>query len=193
MAYARTSAGPAGRPGACISQLGASSAAKLPYLAISFLEIAHWSILLRGIEGHGEEGREEGGRKGGREGGRDGGTEGRRKEGGREAKSDGLGGRDYGGDPAQDLILSTQRIPRGWDPILSTQRIPRGGDRILYTQRIVDNAYIEGRCDRKSPFSREETAFAGRKNVMSFGSRHFTWFERCEVSHCTGQRDPCNG
>ena len=23
--------------------------------------------------------------------------------------------------------------------------------------------------------------------------RHFTWFERCEVSHCTGQRDPCNG
>ena len=70
------------------------------------------------------------------------------------AKSDGLGGRDYGGDPAQDLILSTQRIPRGWDPILSTQRISRGGDRILYTQRIVDNAYIEGRCDRKSPFSR---------------------------------------
>ena len=81
-----------------------SSAAKLLYLAISCLEIAHWSILLRGIEGHGEEGREEGGRKGGREGGRDGGTEGRRKEGGREAKSDGLGGRDYGGDPAQDLI-----------------------------------------------------------------------------------------
>ena len=33
----------------------------------------------------------------------------------------------------------------------------------------------------------------GHKNVMSFGSRHFTWFERCEVSHCTGQRDPCNG
>ena len=125
-------------------------------------------------------GRKEGRREGEREGEKEGGTEGRRKEGGREAKSDGLGGRDYGGDPAQDLILSTQRIPRG-------------GDRILYTQRIVDNAYIEGRCDRKSPFSREETAFAGRKNVMSFGSRHFTWFERCEVSHCTGQRDPCNG
>ena len=48
MAYARTSAGPAGRPGACISQIGASSAAKLPFLAISYLEIAHWSILLRG-------------------------------------------------------------------------------------------------------------------------------------------------
>ena len=106
--------------------------------------------------------------------GRDGGTEGRRKERGREAKSDGLGGRDYGGDPAQDLILSTQRIPRGWDPILSTQRIPRGGDRILYTQRIVDNAYIEGRCDRKSPFSREETAFAGTQkcNVVWFKAFH---------------------
>ena len=137
MAYARTSAGPAGRPGAGRSQIGASSDAKLPFLATSYLEIAHWSILLRGIEGHGEEGREEGGRKGGREGGRDGGTEGRRKEGGREAKSDGLGGRDYGGDPAQDLILSTQRIPRGWDPILSTQRIPRGRDRIFSTQRII--------------------------------------------------------
>ena len=46
------------------------------------------------------------------------------------AKSDGLGGRDYGGDPAQDLILSTQRILRGRDPILSTQRIPRGRDPI---------------------------------------------------------------
>ena len=32
-----------------------SSDAKLPYLAISYLEIAHWSILLRGIEGHGED------------------------------------------------------------------------------------------------------------------------------------------
>ena len=31
------------------------SDAKLLYLAISFLEIAHWSILLRGIEGHGED------------------------------------------------------------------------------------------------------------------------------------------
>ena len=152
----------------------ARSGTKLPSLATSYLEIAHWSILLRGIEGHGEEGREEGGRKGGREGGRDGGTEGRRKERGREAKSDGLGGRDYGGDPAQDLILSTQRIPRGWDQILSTQRIPRGGDRILYTQRIVDNAYIEGRCDRKSPFSRKETAFAGTQkcNVVWFKAFH---------------------
>ena len=31
------------------------SAAKLCYHAISYLEIAHWSILLRGIEGHGED------------------------------------------------------------------------------------------------------------------------------------------
>ena len=54
MAYARTSAGPAGRPGACIFQIGARSAAELSSLAISYLEIAHWSILLRGIEGHGE-------------------------------------------------------------------------------------------------------------------------------------------
>ena len=29
-------------------------------------------------------------------------------------KSDGLGGRDYGGDPAQDPILSTQKM-RGGD------------------------------------------------------------------------------
>ena len=28
---------------------------KLPSLATSYLEIAHWSILLRGIEGHGED------------------------------------------------------------------------------------------------------------------------------------------
>ena len=28
---------------------------KLLYLATSYLEIAHWSILLRGIEGHGED------------------------------------------------------------------------------------------------------------------------------------------
>ena len=54
MAYARTSAGPAGRPGACIFQIGARSSAELLYHAISYLEIAHWSILLRGIEGHGE-------------------------------------------------------------------------------------------------------------------------------------------
>ena len=108
-----------------------------------------------------KEGRREGEKEGGTEGRRDGGTEGRRKEGGREAKSDGLGGRDYGGDPAQDLILSTQRIPRG-------------GDRILYTQRIVDNAYIEGRCDRKSPFSRKETAFAWTQkcNVVWFKAFH---------------------
>ena len=33
----------------------ASSAAELLYPAISYLEIAHWSILLRGIEGHGED------------------------------------------------------------------------------------------------------------------------------------------
>ena len=32
----------------------ARSAAKLPFLATSYLEIAHWSILLRGIEGDGE-------------------------------------------------------------------------------------------------------------------------------------------
>ena len=51
MAYARTSAGPAGRPGACIFQLPP----KRPSLATSYLEIAHWSILLRGIEGHGED------------------------------------------------------------------------------------------------------------------------------------------
>ena len=31
----------------------ASSAAELLYPAISYLEIAHWSILVRGIEGHG--------------------------------------------------------------------------------------------------------------------------------------------
>ena len=49
MAYARTSEGPAGRPGACIFQIPP----KLPSLATSYLEIAHWSILLRGIEGHG--------------------------------------------------------------------------------------------------------------------------------------------
>ena len=35
MAYARTSAGPAGRPGACIFQIGA----ELPFLAISYLKI----------------------------------------------------------------------------------------------------------------------------------------------------------
>ena len=28
---------------------------ELPYLATPYLEIAHWSILLRGIEGHGED------------------------------------------------------------------------------------------------------------------------------------------
>ena len=55
MAYARTSAGPAGRPGAGIFQIPASSQAKLPFLATSYLEIAHWSILLRGIEGHGDD------------------------------------------------------------------------------------------------------------------------------------------
>ena len=55
MANARTSAGPAGRPGACISQIPARSGTELPYLAISDLEIVHWSILLRGIEGHGED------------------------------------------------------------------------------------------------------------------------------------------
>ena len=52
MAYARTSAGPAGRPGACISQLGARSYTELPSLATSYLKIVHWSILLRGNDGH---------------------------------------------------------------------------------------------------------------------------------------------
>ena len=33
----------------------ARSGTKLWYLATSYLEIAHWSILLRGIEGHGED------------------------------------------------------------------------------------------------------------------------------------------
>ena len=51
MAYARTSAGPAGRPGACISQIPP----KLPSLATSYLKIAHWSMLLIGTEGHGED------------------------------------------------------------------------------------------------------------------------------------------
>ena len=55
MAYAWTSAGPAGRPGACRFQIGARSGTKLLYLATSSLVIAHWSILLRGIEGHGED------------------------------------------------------------------------------------------------------------------------------------------
>ena len=36
-------------------QIGARSAAELWFLAISYLEIAHWSILLTGIEGHGED------------------------------------------------------------------------------------------------------------------------------------------
>ena len=44
------------------------------------------------------------------------------------AKLHGLGGRDYGGDPAQDLILSTQRILRGRDPMLSIQRIFKRDD-----------------------------------------------------------------
>ena len=48
MAYARTSAGPAGRPGACIFQIGAEFCS----LAISYLKIVHWSILLRGNDGH---------------------------------------------------------------------------------------------------------------------------------------------
>ena len=56
---------------------------KLPSLATSYLEIAHWSILLRGLEGHGEEGREEGRRKGGREVGREGG----RRKGGRQNRT----------------------------------------------------------------------------------------------------------
>ena len=55
MAYARTSAGPAGRPGACIFQIGCQIRAELPSLALSYLEIAHWSILLRGIVGHVED------------------------------------------------------------------------------------------------------------------------------------------
>ena len=38
-----------------ISQLPARSGTELPYLAISYLKIAHWSILLRGIEGHGDD------------------------------------------------------------------------------------------------------------------------------------------
>ena len=44
-----------GRPGAGRSQIGASSGTKLWFLATSYLEIAHWSILLRGIEGHGDD------------------------------------------------------------------------------------------------------------------------------------------
>ena len=36
-------------------QADSSSCTELPFLATSYLEIAHWSILLRGIEGHGDD------------------------------------------------------------------------------------------------------------------------------------------
>ena len=44
---------PAG-PEQAYSRSSARSGTKFPFLATSYLEIAHWSILLRGIEGHGE-------------------------------------------------------------------------------------------------------------------------------------------
>ena len=45
---------PAG-PEQAYHRSGTRSYTELPYLATSYLEIALWSILLRGIEGHGED------------------------------------------------------------------------------------------------------------------------------------------
>ena len=130
MAYARTSAGPAGRPGAALSQIPASSGTELWFLATSYLEIAHWSILLRGNEGHGED-LDENGCFTSRT---------------CVLRLDRYGSSGYfffekhslidfqiGKGRKRDFprgraaIFSTQRILRGRDPILSTQRI-RGGD-----------------------------------------------------------------
>ena len=36
-------------------QADSRSCTELPFLATSYLEIAHWSLLLRGIEGHGDD------------------------------------------------------------------------------------------------------------------------------------------
>ena len=124
MAYARTSAGPAGRPGACIFQIRCQIGAELWYLAISFLKIAHWSISLRGIEGHGGDLDENGcftWRK-------------------CVLRLDRYGSSGYFFFAKYSLIDfqrgTTQRILRGRDPILSTQRNPRGRELILPTQRI---------------------------------------------------------
>ena len=103
---------------------------KLPFLATSYLEIAHWSILLRGIEGHGED-LDENGCFTSRT---------------CVLRLDRYGSSGYfffekhslidfqiGKGRKRDFprgraaIFSTQRILRGRDPILSIQRI-RGGD-----------------------------------------------------------------
>ena len=111
-------------------QADSSSCTELPFLATSYLEIAHWSILLRGNEGHGED-LDENGCFSSRA---------------CVLRLDRYGSSGYfffekhslidfqiGKGRKRDFprgraaIFSTQRILRGRDPILSTQRI-RGGD-----------------------------------------------------------------
>ena len=102
------------------------SDAKLPYLAISFLEIAHWSILLRGIEGHGED-LDENGCFTSRT---------------CVLRLDRYGSSGYFFFEKHSLIdfqIGKGRkrdFPRGRAAIFSTQRILRGRDPILSIQRI---------------------------------------------------------
>ena len=90
-------------------------------------------------------------------------------------------------------FLYTKNSAMGRSDCIYIKNSARPRSHFIYTKNCRQCIHRGTMRQKIAIFKKGNSFCRGRKNVMSFGSRHFTWFERCEVSHCTGQRDPCNG
>ena len=99
-------------------------------------------------------------------------------------KNSGLGRSDF---------IYTKNSARLGSDFIYTKNSARRRSHFIYTKNCRQCIHRGTMRQKIAIFKERKQLLHGRKNVMPFGSRHFTWFERCEVSHCTGQRDPCNG